>query len=98
MDSKTQSVLYDRYEKVSMILNGDAYEMQMKGRNGRKLVQFIPCAKALVFTDALSDIEHRPALFVLADANKTICFCHPNMSSDELSDLYMSTKIPEDKP
>jgi hypothetical protein len=95
MDSKNRSILYDRYEKVSMALNGDAYEMQMKGRNGRPLIQFIPCSKAIIFTAALADIDHHPALFVLADANKTMCSCHPDMTPGDLSDLYLSTKPPE---
>lgn len=91
MDNETRSILYDRYEKVSMILNEDAYAMQMKGRNGRKLIQFCLCEKALVFTAALADIDKHPVLFVLADANKTRCSCHPNMNCNELNDLYLST-------
>ena len=79
------NALYQRYSWVSNELNKKAYADQMKGRTS-PLKQFMPCDKALVFTDAIT--RKKVTQQVMPLAALTNCPCHRGMGESELWKLF----------
>jgi hypothetical protein len=79
------SELHERYMWVANELNKLAYAMQVKGR-ATPLKQFMPCDKALLFTEAIT--RKRVAGEVIPVAAITPCNCHPGLSPDDLWKMF----------
>jgi hypothetical protein len=75
-----------RYEWMALKLNRDAYAQQTKDE--KRLKQFIPCRKAMIFTYAIGLRPVPVDQVVLHEAAIEICVCHSNMGLAELEDLY----------
>lgn len=83
--------LYKRYEWMSSHLEQEAYQQQTKLK--RKITQFFPCEKALVFTKAMSNPNGVVVSLVIYDAALTICKCHSGLSAKDLWNLYDQATI-----
>ena len=86
MDAQSIRVLNNRYEWIAMRLEREAYKKQIGGKN--KLRQFIPCNKALVFTEAMGVSGGQVSTVTIQRAALTICTCHPGLGEAELWKLF----------
>ena len=79
------TVQAERYSWIANELNKAAYSLQMAGRK-TPLKHFHPCAKAVLFTAAIS--TKRPFYDLLNEAALTPCNCHSDWSAAEIEKLY----------
>jgi hypothetical protein len=79
---------YQRYERLANRLNKDAYHQQSEKHGRRPLAHFIPCAKALIFTGALSKSPIPVTGEIMPLAARTICACHQGMTENDLYNLF----------
>jgi len=89
MITKNERVNYDRYNKLAFQLNHEAYLQQMDKNGGRKLKQFVPCAKAVILTASLSKRPIPVTSEVIPVAGKTACSCHSGLNENDLYKMLL---------
>lgn len=82
MNTDTCQRIFQKCQNAAFRLQSECYALQ-SNKGKKKLRQFIPCAKGLIYSAELSRDEPRVLSLIENEVVMTPCDCHPSFSVNQ---------------